>query len=505
MTIQNLLLHKFHNYIIIIALVVYGITAYTSFGYYHGDEHYQIIEYAGAIEGTHTVGELPWEYKAQSRQTIQPIMFYGLSKSLDFIGVQNNYYQAFVLRLLSAFFAIFCISRFVNATYPTLDKSVQKGYILLSYFLWFTPVIAVRFSSETWGGLSLLLALSYLVKDIENKTKHLIWVGALLGFSFLFRYQMVFALFGLGLWLIFVKKYKFLPILKLVLGFVLVIIFGILLDSFFYGNFVLTIWEYFYKQLIEGMAAAFGTSPWYFYWQELFRAPTYFMGLLFILSMLVLIISKEGRKRVELWIVLPFLFGHNFVEHKEIRFLFPLIFLLPSVFVFAYSYVVKWFGLSWVKTLHVGLLVIFLLVNSVGIGLMMMKSAGNGNITNAKYLYDVSQTSDKKIDVYHLTWASPFHPWENITDKFYTPVSVSDIKIDNLCVLDTLVLNPEHANYVLLRQCDLENKDCDLIIGDWQCRKVSSSIPSWMEPIKEWYEHEKSNESVYYLYELSKD
>ena len=252
------------------------------------------------------------------------------------------------------------------------------------------------------------------------------------------------------------------------------------------------------------MAAAFGTSPWHFYWQEIFRAPTYFIGLIFIVTIIVLFLSKEGRKQVELWIIIPFILGHNFVEHKEIRFLFPMIFLLPSIFFFAYDSIFKKISIPYskVKYFHIGVLIVFLSANGIGIGLMASKSAGNGNITNAKYLHDITQKNEQKIDVYHLSWASPFHPWENITDKFHTPQNLNDIKIDNLCSLDTLQLNKENLNFVILRKVDLNNKDCSLETENWKLEKVSTSIPEWMESIKEWYELEKSNESIFYLYQL---
>ena len=48
---------SFYKGIIALAIVIYGITAWNSHGYYHADEHYQIIEFAGEKLGTHDAHE----------------------------------------------------------------------------------------------------------------------------------------------------------------------------------------------------------------------------------------------------------------------------------------------------------------------------------------------------------------------------------------------------------------------------------------------------------------
>ncbi len=60
--------------IVIIAAVVYSITAYNSHGFYHADEQYQIIEFAGLKLGTHTPDELAWEFNIQIRPSLQPVI-----------------------------------------------------------------------------------------------------------------------------------------------------------------------------------------------------------------------------------------------------------------------------------------------------------------------------------------------------------------------------------------------------------------------------------------------
>lgn len=62
--------------------MVFFITAWKSDGYYHADEHYQLIEFAGKILGTHQPEELAWEYNARLRPALQPTIaaFFGFIK-----------------------------------------------------------------------------------------------------------------------------------------------------------------------------------------------------------------------------------------------------------------------------------------------------------------------------------------------------------------------------------------------------------------------------------------
>src|SRR3954466_14998143 len=92
---------KFERIILLMAMLWYSMTAYFSVGYYHPDEHYQIIEFAGILDGTNTAQDLAWEYKAQIRPSLQPIICYSIFKICDFFNITNSYDKGFVLRLIT--------------------------------------------------------------------------------------------------------------------------------------------------------------------------------------------------------------------------------------------------------------------------------------------------------------------------------------------------------------------------------------------------------------------
>ena len=196
---------KFDRIVFIIAIIWYSFTAYFSVGYYHGDEHYQIIEFAGIKTGTYTPIELAWEFESQIRAAIQPTICYLIFNACDFFSIIDPYHKAFILRLITGLFAVLAIYFFTHSCRNMMSCRNWKPFLIVSYSLWFLPFINVRFSSETWSGIALLTSLAFIIKDNKNYWTFLI-SGGLLGLSFLFRYQIATAAFGLILWLVFIKK-----------------------------------------------------------------------------------------------------------------------------------------------------------------------------------------------------------------------------------------------------------------------------------------------------------
>ncbi|HSH68084.1 MAG TPA: hypothetical protein VLB84_20305, partial [Bacteroidia bacterium] len=235
-----------YYWIFLLALLVYVITAYNSHGFYYADEHFQIIEFAKLKCDLNTIQDMPWEYKEQLRSTIQPLLCLLIFKFCNLVHITNPYNFGFVLRLLSAFFALFTIHYFIIYTaYLIHSEHAKIAYYLFSYFIWFIPFISVHFSSENMGGLCFLTSLTIFFNPFIQQKKNF-FMGCLMGLSFLFRFQMIFAVLGLVLWLVLVGKISFKNVMHLLSGFLLVISIGILIDCWFYEKPVLTAWNYFY-------------------------------------------------------------------------------------------------------------------------------------------------------------------------------------------------------------------------------------------------------------------
>jgi len=324
---------KSYTVIFGIAAIVYITTAYNSLGYYQADEHYQIVEFAGSKLRSTPPYALAWEYTAMIRPALQPTICAGILKGLSSLTITDPYSQSFVLRLVTAILALLIIHLFISQTERQFEnKQIKIAYYLLSYLLWFIPVISVRFSSETWSGLTFLLALAIFLNPKHESTKPYI-LGIILGFSFLFRFQAALLIVGFGLWMLMVNRTKFTFITKMIFAFIVVIAMGFLVDSWFYGQWVFTPWNYFYTTVLKVGAPDFGSSPWYYYLEKLIQFPSVFIGILLFIAFAVLVIRTP--KNIYLWCIVPFIVAHSIIPHKEERFLFPIIYLFPVIMIFS--------------------------------------------------------------------------------------------------------------------------------------------------------------------------
>ncbi len=155
----------------------------------------------------------------------------------------------------------------------------------------------------------------------------------LLALSFFFRFQMGFALLGLGAWMAWQWRLEKSPrqILAqlgwLLMGATTATALGIYADAWLYGKPAFTAYNYFTANILENKAANWGTSPWWFYFAQslLTAVPP--------LSVLLLLLLGRGlwreRGSALVWCLVPFLLAHIAVAHKEMRFLYPM--LLPML------------------------------------------------------------------------------------------------------------------------------------------------------------------------------
>jgi GPI mannosyltransferase 3 len=314
-----------------IGLLIYLLTAWFSEGYYHPDEHFQVIEFGQYLLGKNDATNLAWEYKAQIRPALQPMMAAGIIGGFRMVGINDPFFIAFMLRAITALASLgvyLLISRMVAAAIPQADS--KWFFLALCMFLWFMPFISVRFSSEQWSAMTFLLGVYLITQQAQGKKGWmlLLGVGLLWGFSFFLRFQIAFALLGVGVWLIWIQKRKITDFAALIAGGLLSTGFCIYLDYLLYGSWVFTPYNYYKVNVVDDKASTFGTEPWWGYFSALF------FDLILPLSIVLLLLAIQGIrnqiKHVFVWAFIPFLLGHMLISHKEIRFLFPM--AIPFLF-----------------------------------------------------------------------------------------------------------------------------------------------------------------------------
>lgn len=470
--------------IIYLGLLVHLIAAWFSSGWHHPDEHYQIIEFTRAIFSQVEASSLPMEYGAQIRPSIQVWLAWLVLKGFGAIGLNQPFVIAFLLRFLMGSLSIVAAVKLHRSLEFKTDK-LKQIHLFLSLLAWTSLYVHVRFSSETFSAFFFVMGILPFLKKQSGIA--VFGGGLLLGLSFVIRFQSGFFLAGLALQQLIFEKRKFSDYALILLGFSLSIAVGILLDRLFYNNWVFTPWEYFNKNILQGLAASFGTEPFYWYFSQAFEKLIPPFSLILIGSFINLAYKKP--KSVLSWTLWAFILGHCLVGHKEFRFLFPLAFFLPYL-------VLEFWDVLWNLSQEVNhkrfmrlMDFLFMPINILALFVVMLKPAHElGNLY--RFIYDGLPENSTIVYLKH----DPYLSGPNEA-KFYLKHGISRIPY---VVQDSsaAVSSYQPNTFVLSEEWNAPQLD------DLKLRMVYSSFPSWITylNLNNWLERA----NCYKLYEVEK-
>jgi phosphatidylinositol glycan class B len=453
-----------------IGLAVFIITAFFSTGHIQSDEYFQIIEFAQFKLGLIDASDLPWEFNERMRPSFQPWIAYVFIKFFHFIGLENPFYIATLFRLISAVLMWFIFTRFNDFIISKYFKETkwQNLFYACTLLLWFVPFISVRFTSENYAALFLLLSLLLLTKP--KNYGNLVLVGLSLGISFLFRYQMGIAILAVYAYLLFIDKIKFLKVIASGIIVLLVIALATYLDTIFYNQLTFAPYNYLKLNLIDGKASNFGTSPFFAYLYLFlgFAAPPISFILLASYTKGVILLKKH----IFVWVSLFFILIHSLIGHKEVRFLFPIMYLF--IFIAIYG-LMTYFTSKEVKRWHIRLFKISFVINYILLLFMMFKPL-NGTVQLYSYLYNnVSKENNLIISDTRET----YHFLVGLKSTFYRPKNINSIALDSSESIHNYLIENNIENAFLIHdQLYFEGK-----IDNYEVSRVYSAYPNWLKSI----------------------
>jgi phosphatidylinositol glycan class B len=355
--------------------------SWLSIGFFHPDEHYQIIEFSSYLLGRSPAEGLPWEFHHQIRPWLQPALT-AIPMWIGFLVTDSPYLvSAFLKICYGSLYLValiwFCRSYFVYQQ-SQAKPGIGIGWNQYIFFMLVSPVVGLslgRTSSESLGTVILLLIVSviyrYRAQGVKLSSSMHFWLGCLIAIMFFVRFQMAFAYVAIAAWFLFIDRTSWSRLVANATGFLLLSTVLVGLDSYFYGTIVVTPWQYFSTNLIDGVAANFGISPWWYYFVG---GEFSILGVFLRLCLWAWLLTFWSMRRSLIaWIVLFFVLGHSMIGHKEDRFLFPIIVFGPlflmqffKVFISSSSYK-DFFTRSAVKRFVYLLLVFFFLRVSLSI------------------------------------------------------------------------------------------------------------------------------------------
>jgi phosphatidylinositol glycan class B len=475
-------------FIFIVALVIYVASSIYNTGYYYFDEHYQIIEFAELKSGRNNPSDLSWEFQQKIRSGIQPLFGFAFLSIMRGMAIDDPYLLMMVLRILNGILALSCITYFVEKTRHLVQPAIQNWYLLTSYFLWFIPFINIRFSSESNSGLAFLIGLGLFFSDTRRK---FLLIGLLLGLSFLLRFQTAFLSIGLITWLIIIHKIEKKQLAELVLGGMCMLILGLAVDYWFYSTLTFTPLNYFVSNIVNGNASKFGVSPWYSYFTMTLQSAIWPIGVMLWLCFLYTLL--KGKCSPVIWSIIPFLLVHIMTPHKELRFLFPIINLLPITIIICFQDLVTLLNLKSSNFIRLQWLavVILVIINIVALTLITFSPAdnkGRQNITKA-----IHDHYSETIVLWTLDTGDPYRPIPP-RQKFYEDKNVTVHSIDSLALKS---LKDDVANLIVANSQDAANYE--YAVKPYRLKEIANGTPAWITIVKSLFGMEDQSLSLYEL------
>jgi glycosyl transferase family 22 (putative mannosyltransferase) len=428
-----------------IAAVIYIVASIFGTTYFHPDQHYQTLEWADFKRTGANEDALPWEYTRAVRSWLLPYIYMNILDASEAIGITNPFMQDRVIRLLTAAFGLTTLMLFCVTTAWWLPLKGQRRLLVAIVPLTaLLPNLMTRTGSETFSSIFMMLAFVALfllrknpepvdankraepfVGKMEFSTEGLILSGICIALAFDFRYQSGPAFLVLGFWMLLVARTRISQLLIFVFAVIIALALAMSLDTLGYGQFEFVPWNNIQANIFDGIAAKFGVEPWYFYFVVLSSNP---IGASLVVA-LILFLLRFPLNLLNLFVWFFFI-QHMLIDHKEARFVFPLI---PFVIIMIpFLFPASWYGekgdrlpLFGQNSLARLVGITFLVINTVGLYIVVFPTI-KPIIRTQKFIID---NLPDEFEYYSLG-TSPFRGfWDvfgpyRLRMEFYQPKSV---------------------------------------------------------------------------------
>jgi GPI mannosyltransferase 3 len=305
-------------------------------GFIQADEHFQVLEFAGARLGLSRYSDLPWEYAARARSWLLPAIAAMLRRGMIGAGHDDPFVAAFLLRAMSGALYLAAVWRFARATTRWFTSRTQwRVAVAIGLGVWFVPVVAARFSADSWSGSLFFLGFATLVRLNDGETCgawEIFLAGIAFGLAFVTRFQVLLLDAGAVAWLLWSGAGSRRVWSLLVAGGLVALAAGAAIDAWGYGAISFPLWNYYLAQFPGGVLAKYAFEPqWWWYVPAVIWKAGWPAGVALVAGFAGLCVHR--RVPALLWVMVPFVLFHSFITHKEVRFFFPMLVAVPYVIV----------------------------------------------------------------------------------------------------------------------------------------------------------------------------
>lgn len=288
--------------------------------WYVPDEYWQSLEVGHKL--TFGYGYMTWEWSKGIRSYIHPLSIAALYRALDWFGLDQVEYLVLAPRILQALLTA-CSDYYF---YRWSRNSKWSIFLIATSWFWFYTGSRTLLNTVETCLTTIALSLYPRSHDAHDASHKFLWIVALVCFI-----RPTAAILWFPLCIIHMKNAIHSVAELLIKRYLLIAVIvgsaAIAIDSYVYGQFIVTPYEFFKLNVLENVGSTYGVQPWHWYFTV--GLPTILgpFTIPFVIGVVQTLRNHQKYPdRVNLLIATLFsLIVYSCLAHKEFRFVLPLL------------------------------------------------------------------------------------------------------------------------------------------------------------------------------------
>ena len=148
----------------------------------------------------------------------------------------------------------------------------------------------------------------------------------LLGLSLVVRYNLIFTILPVFLWIL-IFRFNFYKIILMGIAIITALLIGLYIDYLNWGSYANTYLRFFEHNITLKTLDSFGVEPWWYFFSNTIVNLAPVLSLFFVISIIIYWIKKPTN--IFTWITLFTVIVISCFGHKETRYIFPVYLFAP--------------------------------------------------------------------------------------------------------------------------------------------------------------------------------
>ena len=472
-------------------------------GYAFTDDHFEVVELAQSILDKGILGTFPSIPKGEAYIfNLIYIEIHTLIFSLcESLGLYNPEGKMLMARFVHALFSMLTIYVGYRLTERLSNRSNNAKIVgLLLAIFWIFPFLSVRDLREFACIPPTMLGCYYACAN-PLQTKQILWAAWWFTIAFVFRYQVIFVPFIIGLWWLFNKQnWQKAIIFGIAFGVFFMLTQG-LFDFLTWGNPLASLNTYATYNSNSANIALYPNGPWHRY---IGTVAGLFLGFPFLLLLAGYFktATQAGNRKMLFYASLLFFVFHSYYANKQERFILPFLplFIVLGIIGFRDIYE-QYSSKNWLRGFTKFAIVWFVILNTVLLFTLSVTYTKRSRVESMNYLREKGDVSNFLIQNYESSQPeAPFY-----LQKHYDYFTVDTL--EKMIALPTELNSNKRIkpNYIIL----VGNTDLEKRLRD--AKKVFPTMqhevdiePSFVDNIAYLMNPSHNHNETFYIYKVGK-